>query len=42
MWYEVLPTIGLVFGTLALPPYVVWGFNKLFLNGKLHVSSKRH
>ncbi|KAK2182316.1 hypothetical protein NP493_360g03059 [Ridgeia piscesae] len=34
MWYEILPTIGLVYICLAVPPYAAMGLNWLLLNGK--------
>jgi len=34
MWYEVLPSVALVFGLLCVPPYGSWAANYLLLNGK--------
>ena len=38
MWYEILPTIALVYIGLAVPPYAAMGINWLMLNGKVKIS----
>jgi len=34
MWYEVLPSVALVFACLAVPPHAQWVINYYFYNGK--------
>jgi len=34
MWYEVLPSVGLVTLFLLVPPYASWGINYFFYHGK--------
>ncbi|XP_053966848.1 uncharacterized protein LOC128868598 [Anastrepha ludens] len=32
MWYEILPTAGIIASLLAVPVYAMWGINKLTLD----------
>lgn len=34
MWYEVLPSVALVYVCLVIPPHAQWAINWLCLNGK--------
>ena len=37
MWYEILPTISLIYVFLTVPSFTAWGVNKLFYNRKVRV-----
>ncbi|XP_054736479.1 uncharacterized protein LOC129243464 [Anastrepha obliqua] len=32
MWYEILPSAGIIAAVLAVPVYAMWGINKLTLD----------
>ncbi|KAH9515216.1 hypothetical protein Btru_019579 [Bulinus truncatus] len=34
MWWEILPSAGIVFGALLVPHMAFYGLNKVFHNGK--------
>merc|ERR1712062_663332 len=36
MWYEILPSLGILYVCLIVPPYASKGMNWLFNNGKYH------
>lgn len=34
MWYEIIPSVAIVWGLLMIPPVATTGLNYLFFNGK--------